>query len=275
MKSSDCVFDLETVSVAFSTSDGLHMVLKDIDFKVRQGDWIAIVGKNGSGKSTLTKVLTGLCPISRGTMHTRDQTLVQLVFQDPDAQIVGETVYEEICFGMENQCFDPVDMPKQVQNVLQQIGLNVQIDRPVSTLSGGQKQLLNIASCLAVHASVLIFDEATAMLSPMARGKILDVVHNLHQQGVTVIWVTQWMNELSYAQKVIVLEQGNIAFRGSCQDFFYPESSESGSSPCEQLGFSPPYAIQVARNLLRNGYSLVNLPTCTEELMQAVKASWQ
>lgn len=262
--------ELENVSVAFDHTPTIHNVLCDINLAIAQGEWVGIVGKNGSGKSTLAKVIAEICPLSRGKISINNRS-VQMVFQNPEAQIVAETIFEEVCFGLENQSFDPSLMKNRVREVLQQVGLHVPLDQPISSLSGGQKQLLNIASCLAVDASLLIFDEATAMLDPLARTKMMEIARQLHTNGQTIMWITQWMEELAGVDRVIALEDGKIVFNGERQAFFYTMIEESEISPCEQLGFTLPYVVQVAKHLLALGQSLAFLPISAEQLVQVVK----
>ncbi len=264
-----CLVQLNNVTVAYSNAGQIYRALQDIHFNVYEGEWIGIVGRNGSGKSTLASVLTGICPISKGTLEFHDATL-QMVFQNPEAQIVGETIEEEICFGMENQAVDPQEMQGRTKAVLEQVGLSTKPNQPVASLSGGQKQLLNIASCLAHHASILVFDEATAMLDPLSRDRVLDIAAKLHRQGQSIIWITQWMEELSVVDRMVALDEGRIVFDGHRDDFFYAANKESGMSPCESMGFTLPYSVQVAQQLLKMGYKLNGFPVSAEQLVEAV-----
>jgi energy-coupling factor transport system ATP-binding protein len=258
--------ELRGVSVAFATNGEVRPVLVDLDLRVAPGEWVAVIGRNGSGKSTLGKVLAGLCPVSRGTAVGTER--VQMVFQNPEAQIVGETVYEDVCFGLENRAVDPAEMPARALAALRQVGLADKLHHSVTMLSGGQKQLLGIAGCLATEADAIVFDEATAMLDPASRARMLGVVQHLHRDGATVVWITQWLEELAYADRVIALEDGKIVYEGEPRDFFYEQAGES--SPCERLGFVPPYTVQVAQGLRRRGVELAARPILPQELREAV-----
>ncbi|ASS77257.1 hypothetical protein CIG75_16135 [Tumebacillus algifaecis] len=258
---------LSDVSVAFATSKGVHSVLEDINLTIEQGEWIAIIGQNGSGKSTLAKVLSRLCPISRGELNVIPAR-VQMVFQNPEAQIVGETVYEDVCFGMENAAVPPAEMPERARVALEKVGLAHLIDQSVSTLSGGQKQLLGIAGCLAMEAEMIVFDECTAMLDPASREMVLSVARDLQRQGKTLIWITQWMEELADADRVLAFSEGKTRFDGTAQAFFY-------DGICQSLGFVPPYAVQVAQHLLGQGVALAGRPLTASELSEAVGALCQ
>lgn len=264
-------FALDRVSVAYTTDEGIKPVLLDIHLHIAAGDWVMIVGRNGSGKSTLVRVLARLCPISRGQLvcgaAASDTHSVQMIFQNPDAQIVGETVYEDICFGLENIAVPPQDMPLRVSDALSMVGLEHAAQRRVAELSGGQKQLLCIADALAMNATTLLFDEATSMLDPFARQRIITLAKRLQEQGKTIIWVTQLMDELGYANRVVALDAGRIVFDDHPTKFFYAEDGTmQGESVCTSLGFVPPYTVQVAQQLLRAGTVLPYKPMLTEEL---------
>lgn len=269
-------FLLEHVTVAFTTNEGIRPVLIDMNLEIVAGEWLAVVGQNGSGKSTLGKVLAGLCPISRGNVRRAggETSSAQMVFQNPEAQIVGETVYEDVCFGLENRAVDPTDMPERALRALRLVGLEQKMHAYVEKLSGGQKQLLGIAGCLAMDASVIVFDEATAMLDPTSRVNVLQVVQELRRQGKTIIWITQWMEELAYADRVVALDGGKIAFDGKSEEFFYGKgvagSVEGEGNPCERLGFVLPYAVQVAQELEKHGVTLKGRPILPNELSKAV-----
>ncbi|TCP55595.1 energy-coupling factor transport system ATP-binding protein [Tumebacillus sp. BK434] len=258
---------LSGVSVAFAAPDGVHTVLTEIDLTIAQGEWVALIGQNGSGKSTLAKVLCGLCPVSKG-LAEQEELQVQMVFQNPEAQIVGETVYEDVCFGMENCAVPPDEMPERALAALEKVGLAPLIEQAVTTLSGGQKQLLGIAGCLAVEADVIVFDECTAMLDPASREMVLRVAQELQRQGKTLIWITQWMEELACADRVVALSGGRVAYDGTARAFFY-------DGVCAALGFVPPYAVQVAEQLQAKGVVLAGQPLTPQELSAAVGARCQ
>ncbi|MBL0386846.1 ATP-binding cassette domain-containing protein [Tumebacillus sp. ITR2] len=250
-----------------SAKSGIRFVLQEVDLEVRRGDWIAIIGRNGSGKSTLGRVMAGLLPVSRGVCERGDGR-VQLVFQNPDAQIVGETVWEDVCFGLENLAVPTEEMPARAEAALSKVGLLEKKDADVSTLSGGQKQLLAVAGCLAMQAEVLIFDEATSMLDPESRASLLRVAADLHLTGRTVVWITQWMDEVVRAERVAALETGRVVFEGTPEQFFYGRDGED--SPSDRLHFAPPYAVQVARALEQTGVALRTRPLLPEQVGDAL-----
>lgn len=279
-------FELMDVSVAFQSSDEVIPVLHHISLEIQEGDWLALVGPNGSGKSTLGRVLAGLCGLSGGSIRYGGQSngdtgahRAQIVFQNPDAQIVGQTVFEDVSFGLENHAVPAADIPTRVEEALAAVGLQAYRHAEVDALSGGQKQLLCIAGAIALRPSVIVFDEATAMLDPLTRAHIIKVVGHLHARGTTIVWITQWMEELANASNVVALEQGKICFSGSPKAFFYGEPEgvdvmdrpSSAKSPCEALGFRLPYAVEVAKALQKQGLYLMQLPLSSRDLSSAVR----
>ncbi|QSO48117.1 ATP-binding cassette domain-containing protein [Alicyclobacillus mengziensis] len=254
---------LRNVSVIRRRIDSLIHALDDISLDVSRGQWLGVIGRNGSGKSTLARVLSGLGRVSGGDV-TRADAQIRIILQNPDAQIVGETVFEDLCFGMENACIPPNDMPAKALQALEAVGLHVSFDTPILHLSGGQKQLLCVASALVTAPDCIVFDESTAMLDPLSRQHLLETVSALHQRGLTVIWITQWSSELTYADMVLALEDGHIAFHGQPREFFY--------DACSGLGYPPPYTVQVAMALFERGVDLSTKPMTPSELHQALES---
>jgi energy-coupling factor transporter ATP-binding protein EcfA2 len=282
----DNVLVFEDVSVAYSSGSTPIFALRDISLSVERGSFVAIIGQNGSGKSTLGRVMANLIGISRGSVRregtsdsmTSDgssrpsqRAFIQMVFQNPDAQIVGSTIYEDVCFGLENLGVPPEEMRARAEAALGQVGLLLPMDTKVEHLSGGQKQLLCIAGCLAMHPSVIVFDEATAMLDVESRQRIYQTVRALHQQGVTIVWITQWMDELYAADRVIVLDQGRMVYDGTPRDYFYGcDSYPHGhtQSPCRRFGFRPPFVVELTEHLARHGVCFSKPPVSEGEFAQ-------
>ncbi|WP_405079560.1 ATP-binding cassette domain-containing protein [Paenibacillus chitinolyticus] len=259
-------------------------LLNEINIELHKGEWLAVVGRNGSGKSTLAKVMAGLIPAAGGSIEpgwTAGERM-RMVLQNPDTQLIGETVYEDVCFGMENAGIDPERMPETARHVLGLVGLADKRDDSCEALSGGQKQLTAVAGALAVGASVLLMDEVTSMLDSFSRSTVLGALTQLNEQGVTVVWITQRLDELALADKVIVVDEGKIAYSGGVRDFFYGTSSVDGSrvkirenmpapSPCLERGYELPYTVEVARELHRLGaLGLEERPVTPDELMEVL-----
>lgn len=234
---------LDRVSVAFHTANGLKTVLRGISLTVDPGEWLAVTGRNGSGKTTLARVMAGLSGTSKGRVERLGR--VQLVFQNPDAQIVGETLAEDISFGLDNLGVPQEERPERIARALRLADLDVPLSRTVETLSGGQKQRLCIASALAVGAPVLVFDESTAMLDPARRRRLLTTARTLCDEGHAVVWITQRLEELGAADRVVALDNGAVTHDGGVGAFF--------DGPCQRLGFPLPYVVAVAKALERRG----------------------
>ncbi len=250
------------------------IVLNKIRLELNQGEWLVLVGPNGSGKSTLAKAIAGLIPVTGGTVEPgwTSGERMRMVLQNPDTQLIGETVYEDICFGLENIAADPEEMPDIARNVLSLVGMENRMDDMCEQLSGGQKQLVAVAGALAVGASVLILDEVTSMLDASSRQAVTEALDYLHRRGTTVVWITQWMDELALADRVIALDQAEIVFEGSAQDFFYSQQNGMDVTPCEKLGYQPPYSVQVMRELQKLEPRMSGLrPVSLEEWMEVMK----
>lgn len=208
-------------------------ILKNIDLEIEQGSFTVIAGANGSGKSTLIKHLNAILAPERGSvvvdgMDTRDRDRlfdirerVGMVFQNPDSQSVASIVEDDTAFAPENLGLDEAETAKRIEFALDAVGISELRRRPVSTLSGGQKQLAAIAGILAMCPKYMVFDEATSMLDPAARRRILDCVKRLRRElGIAVIWVTHYMDEAAEADRLIVLDKAGIAADGSPREIF-------------------------------------------------------
>lgn len=234
------------------------------------GSWTAVVGSNGSGKSTMAKAAAGLGTVSSGRIMKEDGVLTYIVLQNPDSQLIGETVLEEVslCLAADGSIAGKVQL---VRELLEQVGLHVPLDTLVTTLSGGQKQLLNLASCLAAGANFIILDEITSMLDPASRALVLEAVQRIHRSGTAILWITHRPEELGFADRVLAMEAGQVVYDGESRHFFYPQDGEEGS-PCERLGMELPYTVRVVRQLERKGYSIPERPVHARELKEVVRA---
>ncbi|HEU4963207.1 MAG TPA: ATP-binding cassette domain-containing protein [Bacilli bacterium] len=265
---------IQLQNVTYAYQDGTHTdtVLHQINLTVRPGEWVAITGANGSGKSTLSRLFNGLFVPTEGEITVAGHDLqqpsqrdlvkqrVQLVFQNPDAQLVGLTPVEDVAFGLENRGLPRNEIQARIEQVLRQVGLEHKRSADVSTLSGGQKQRLAIASCLALQPDLLIFDEATSMLDPKGRRAVYQIARDLWRQGMTVIWVTQRLDELLEAERVLVMERGEIVFDGAARVLFYE------SELPETLGWEVPAVIRIGYWLQARKVPLHALPLREEGL---------
>lgn len=212
---------------------GERAALSGVSFSVPRGQFLCVLGHNGSGKSTLAKLLNGLFLPTEGRvmvaqMDTRDERLTWdirrragMVFQNPDNQIVATVVRDDVAFGMENIGVPQEEMAGRIDRALEDVGMTEFIDRAPHMLSGGQKQRIAIAGILAMQPEALILDEATAMLDPRGRREVFDAVRLLNRgKGMTVVWITHFMEEAALADRVMVMDHGEIVLDGTPGEVF-------------------------------------------------------
>ncbi|MBO9131122.1 energy-coupling factor ABC transporter ATP-binding protein [Bacillus sp. 165] len=247
---------VDKVSFKYPHSDS--PVLRDISFSVYEGEWISVIGQNGSGKSTLAKLLNGLLLSSSGTILIGDKVLseetiweirkeVGMVFQNPDNQFVGTTVKDDIAFGLENNGIPRDEMVQIIDDVLDLVHMTDFENQEPHYLSGGQKQRVAIASVLALQPSILILDEATSMLDPKGRLEVLDTVRELvKKKKISVISITHDLEEAACADRIVVLNKGEIYKEGS------PHSIFQNGQELREIGLDVPFAVKLTE-LLQSG----------------------
>ncbi len=207
--------------------------LSDVDLEIEQGQFIAILGHNGSGKSTLAKHMNSILLPTEGSLWVENldtsdkenlwevRRKVGMVFQNPDNQIVGTIVEEDVGFGPENLGVKTEEIWKRVEESLKAVGMLSYRSFSPNKLSGGQKQRVAIAGIVAMRPKCIVLDEATAMLDPRGRREVLDTVLQLNQElGVTVIWITHDMEEVIQADRLFVMDRGHIIMQGSPREVF-------------------------------------------------------
>lgn len=234
----------------YSYSNSLEeKVLSGVSLRVEAGSFISVIGPNGSGKSTLAKLLNGLYIPSSGIVEvdglsTREKKnipqirrKVALLFQNPDNQIVGDTVEDDTAFGPENLGLDRDEITKRVEDSLSKVGLLEKRKMSPNTLSGGEKSRLGIAGVLALNPEVLVLDEATAMLDPEGRKEVMAILQDLWKyQGKTIILITHHPEETIYGERIVVLDKGEIKLDGSVAEVYRK------SETLKKLGLElPPY----------------------------------
>jgi len=266
-------YSLRQAEICIEREGMTFPILADLDMELRQGEWLALIGHNGSGKSTLAKVIGGYIPLNRGEIDKGwlEGNVVRMVLQHPETQLVGETVHEDILFGLEHAGVPVREMEHRALSALKQVGLEDWLDSPCRALSGGQKQLLALAGCISAGFSLLILDEATSMLDKASRSAVMKQVQELNKRGHTVIWITQWMEELYPADRVLALHQGRKIYDGAPIPFFYARQNETGLTACEDLGFVSPYAVRVTQKLAEQGIVLPDYPLSTLKLADMVE----
>ena len=203
-----------------------------VSLTFRKGSFTAILGKNGSGKSTLAKQLNGLLLPTEGVVYvggfdTREEEHVWdvrqtagMVFQNPDNQLVSAIVEDDVAFGPENLGIDPEEIRRRVDKSLEAVNMGKFRKKPPHLLSGGQKQRIAIAGVVAMKPQCIIFDEPTAMLDPKGRQEIMSIIRELHEEGITVILITHFMEEAAEAERVIVMNEGRVLLDGSPAEVF-------------------------------------------------------
>ena len=248
-------------------------ILDGITLDIHAGEFVTILGENGSGKTTLIKHINGLLHPTEGTVRingldTRtEENLAQIrlnvgmVFQNPEDQIVASTVEEDIAFGLENLNIDTKEISSRVSEQLEIMGLSVYAHRPPYLLSGGELQKLALAGVLVRCPKVILFDEPTSMLDPVARNASLSKIRELHQQGMTVIYVTHYMEEAVYADKIIVLKDGKVISQGKPIDIF------SQRQILYETGLELPEVVRMANQFRAFGWDLPSNILTPEELL--------
>jgi energy-coupling factor transporter ATPase len=252
--------------------------LRGLDLAIGAGEYVAIIGANGSGKSTLLRHLNALLLPTAGnvwvgawnTRHSADlrhiRSHVAMVFQNPDSQIVASTVEEDVAFGPENLGVPRPELRQRVQWALSVAGLTDLRQHASHLLSAGQKQRLAIAAALAMRPRCLLFDEATAMLDPAGRARVLDTMRALHHDGLTIVTATHQMGEAAQAQRIVVLSAGRIALQGEPHFVF----SQSGALHALQLDV--PYPTRMAQAITRRVPGFPNGVLTVAELVDAIAA---
>lgn len=269
-----CVIQFHHVS--FQYEESLKKALDDITLTIEDGSFVAIVGHNGSGKSTLAKHINGLLLPTEGTVSVNGldtaneenilpiRQTVGIVFQNPDNQIVTTIIEEDVAFGPENLGVPPEEIRKRVDDALDTVGMRAYAERAVHQLSGGQKQRVAIAGMLALHPQILVMDEATAMLDPRGRADLIATLKELHQQGYTVLMVTQYMEEVAACDRVIVMRKGTVAADGTPKEIF------SDAALLESCSLDVPESVRLANRMRESGIPLPVDAMETKELAEAL-----
>lgn len=251
-----------------------QIALQKINLTIRKGEFVAVIGTNGSGKSTLAKHLNALLLPTSGKclicgMDTSEPEFlwdirqsVGMVFQNPDNQIVAAIVEEDVAFGPENLGVEPQEIRRRVDEALRSVGMTEYASHAPHLLSGGQKQRIAIAGVLAMRPKCLILDEPTAMLDPAGRSEVLATTHRLNkEEGITVVYITHFMDEAVTADRVIVMENGSVIDQGSPQQIF------SQVERLKEIGLDVPIAAEISHQLRIRGLNIRDKVITDEELV--------
>ncbi|WP_127490346.1 ATP-binding cassette domain-containing protein [Paenibacillus ehimensis] len=269
--SSSSFVALHEASVKYPTGSGAaHKALSKVTLLIVPGEWVTVAGPNGSGKSTLAGVLLGTCRLTEGRIVRKEHLDIRGVLQHPEAQPIGDTPAEELAFALNDRHLSKEELNRIQQQALLRVGLDLSPETPLNSLSGGQKQLVNIATALATAPDVLVLDEPTAMLDPAAREQVLRVVRQAHLQGTTVVWITHRLEEAVHASRIVAFQKGEVAFDGAPETFFYGEAASDSETPCERIGLDPPFVVQTALHLRKKGLDLAARPISCDDLAKAV-----
>ena len=252
----DTTFEIDIRDV-FYRYDAESNALDGISLRIPSGQFLCILGGNGSGKSTLAKHMNALLVPDEGSVHilgvdTRDPDNVffvrsnaGMVFQNPDDQLVSSIIEDDVAFGPENLGLDPAVIRERMTEALQSVGLQGFEKRACASLSGGQKQRVAIAGVLAMDPQILILDEASAMLDPRGRHGLLKACKALNERGLTIVFITHFMDEAAEADRIIVLDNGKIALDGT------PDEVLVQTAMLDALSLEVPFAVHMS-TLLRD-----------------------
>ena len=274
IKAANLIFDY----IKRDEEDNVEEVNRAIDhlsLDIKKGDFVAILGHNGSGKSTFAKQLNGLLLPTEGTvwisdMNTQDDSLIWeirkktgMVFQNPDNQIIGNIVEEDVGFGPENLGVPTEEIWKRVDESLEAVGMTAYRMKSPNKLSGGQKQRVAIAGVMAMRPQCIVLDEPTAMLDPNGRKDVIRTVRELNKrEGITVLLITHYMEEVVHADRVIVMDDGKIVMDGTpCQIFSRVEELKS-------YRLDVPQVTELAYELKKAGADLPDGILTRKELME-------
>lgn len=257
--------------------EGITRAVDEVSLSVKQGDFVAILGHNGSGKSTLAKHINAILYPTEGTvwvdgMDTSDDDKLWnirqeagMVFQNPDNQIIGQVVEEDVGFGPENLGVPTKEIWERVEESLKAVGMYEFRKHSPNKLSGGQKQRVSIAGVIAMHPKCIVLDEPTAMLDPNGRKEVIRAVRALNDvEGITVILITHYMEEIVHANKVFVMDSGKVAMEGTPREIF------SQVDRLKDLRLNVPQVTLLAHELKKSGLNIPEGILTTEELVKAL-----
>lgn len=257
--------------------EGITRAVDDVSLDVEQGDFVAILGHNGSGKSTLAKHINAILYPTEGTvwvdgMNTQDENRIWdirqeagMVFQNPDNQIIGQVVEEDVGFGPENMGIPTPEIWRRVEESLKAVGMYEYRKHSPNKLSGGQKQRVSIAGVIAMHPKCIIMDEPTAMLDPNGRKEVIRAARALNDvEKITIVLITHYMEEIIHANKVFVMDKGKVAMQGTPREIF------SQVEKLKRLRLDVPQVTLLAHELKESGLDLPDGILTREELAEAL-----
>lgn len=272
------IIEIKNVTFEYVEDDTLHTAIKNLNLNIEKGSFTVILGHNGSGKSTLAKMLNGLNKPSFGDVlvngiNTKDEEteidikrMVGMVFQNPDNQLVASIVEEDVAFGPENLGLQPLEIRKRVDEALKSVGMFEFKNSTPHRLSGGQKQRIAIAGIIAMKPLCLVLDEPTAMLDPKGRAEIITTLLKLNKEdGITVVLITHYMEEAEKADRVVVMNDGEIIADGKpCEIFKNVEQLKS-------VGLDVPQTTELLYEMQKSGFEVSTNILSIEEVAKEIK----
>lgn len=267
---------IEIKNLSFQYEGSSKKVLKNLNIDIKEGEFICVLGHNGSGKSTLAKLINAQYiptegDILVGNMNTKDddnlwniREMCGMVFQNPDNQLVATIVEEDVAFGPENLGVPREELRKRVDECLELVGMSEYKRHSPALLSGGQKQRIAIAGILAMNPKCLLMDEPTAMLDPQGRKDILDTVLKLREMGKTIIHITHYMEECVNADRIIVINEGNLVLEGTPREVF------SNVVQMKEIGLDVPEPTEISYLLNKSNINVRRDVLTVDELVEAL-----
>ena len=269
---------IKAEDVCFSYEDGGAAVLRNLDFTVKRGEFVAVIGHNGSGKSTFARLLNGILQPVSGRLvvdgcdvcDDSDENMIKLrrsvgmVFQNPDNQIIATIVEEDVAFALENLGVEYEQMHLRVAGALEKVGMSAYAKHAVHKLSGGQKQRVAIAGIIAMEPDILVLDEPTAMLDPGGRKDVMNIIRSLNKSGTTVVLITHYMEEAALADRVAVMHEGGVLIEGTPHYIF------QNAGLLKSVGLAVPAVTELMFRLRAKGFrvplSVLNEGECAAVL---------
>ena len=267
---------IEIKNLSFQYEGSSKKVLKNLNIDIKEGEFICVLGHNGSGKSTLAKLINAQYiptegEILVGNMNTKDdgslwdiREMCGMVFQNPDNQLVATIVEEDVAFGPENLGVPREELRKRVDECLELVGMSEYKRHSPALLSGGQKQRIAIAGILAMNPKCLLMDEPTAMLDPQGRKDILDTVLKLREMGKTIIHITHYMEECVNADRIIVINEGDVVLEGTPREVF------SNVEQMKEIGLDVPEPTEISYLLNKSNINVRADVLTVDELVEAL-----
>lgn len=277
----DNILEVKNVTYEYTDEEKTFAAVKNLSLNIERGSFTVILGHNGSGKSTLAKMLNGLNKPTSGDVfadgiNTKDEETeievkrkVGMVFQNPDNQIIASIVEEDVAFGPENLGIPPAEIEKRVEDALKAVDMWEFRKSTPHHLSGGQKQRIAIAGIIAMQPECLVLDEPTAMLDPKGRAEIISTLHRLNRgKGITVVLITHYMEEAENADRVIVMNDGEIIADDKPKVIF------SDVERLKKVGLDVPQTAELLYNLKKNGFAVdthaLSIKEAAEQIISAL-----